>query len=343
MTLVEQVRRLLERLQVPPSGCVIAVSGGADSVALLRAMIGLRERDENGLLVIAHLNHRLRGDESDADEQFVRDLHHQLLQAGATNLQYCTKSVDVAARSGESGENLEAVARKERYDWLAEVATQFGLPRVVTGHTADDQAETVLLRLLRGTGLQGLRGIAPRRILTDGIEVVRPLLMCTRAKVLEFLHAEGQSFREDRSNADPRFMRNKIRGQLLPLLADEYNPAIASLLGRLAEQAGEVFSYVEGQAKDLLEQCELPPVGEMRILNRVRLSQAPRYLVCEAVRLMWRKAGWSFDGMRFSDWDRVAGVVFGEIPAVDLPGNIHVRAKERVTQFSPHVKGERGQ
>jgi tRNA(Ile)-lysidine synthase len=333
MTLLEQVRRMLARFQSPASGCVVAVSGGADSVALLRALISLREPDDSGPIVIAHLNHCLRGAESAADESFVVDLHRQMLQSGVANLVLRRERIDIGRLSKESGDNLEAVARQARYEWFGQVAAEHGLLRVATGHTADDQAETVLHRLLRGTGLQGLRGIADRRMLMRCIYAIRPLLSTTRADVLEYLKEFGQPFREDQSNADLRFTRNRIRHELLPQLTREYNPELASLLTRLAEQANEVFAGVEEQAMSLLKEVELPPAGDMRILDRSRLAAAPRYLIREVPRLVWRYANWSCDGMRFIDWDRIAGVVMGEIPAVDLPGNIHVRARDRVVQI----------
>src|SRR5947207_2864667 len=126
MTLLEQVRRMLARLQAPPTGCTVAVSGGADSVALLRALIALRENGDNSLLVIAHLNHRLRGVESDGDEQFVANLHTRLVEAGVANLEFRSERLDMAMRSRELGENLEAVARRERYRWLGQIAAEFG-------------------------------------------------------------------------------------------------------------------------------------------------------------------------------------------------------------------------
>src|SRR5207253_9701726 len=126
--------------------------------------------------------------------------------------------IDVRSTAGT--DNLEATARRVRYDWLSGVARVTGCSWVATGHTADDQAETVLHRLLRGTGLQGLRGIASRRPLAEGVEVVRPLLDVTRTEVLTFLQAEHQPARQERSNADLRFTRNRIRHGLLPHLAE---------------------------------------------------------------------------------------------------------------------------
>ncbi len=136
---------------------VVAVSGGPDSVVLLRALLAFRGR-EGPPLVLAHLNHQLRGAESEEDEQFVRDLHGRLVGEGHRGLRLCCERLNVAEQA--RGENLESVARRVRYAWLTRVAEEACLPFVATGHTADDQAETVLHRLLRGTGLRGLRGIA---------------------------------------------------------------------------------------------------------------------------------------------------------------------------------------
>src|SRR5262249_54909010 len=138
--------------------------------------------------------------------------------------------------------NREAHARRQRYDWLTKVAAESGIPWIATGHTADDQAETVLFRLLRGTGLDGLRGIAPIRALAGEVRVVRPLLSATRQDVLDYLAGLGQDYRTDESNADRRFTRNRIRHELLPLLARAYNPRVREVLCRLASQAAEVHT-----------------------------------------------------------------------------------------------------
>src|SRR5260370_36490025 len=219
MSLLEQVRSRLARLSGLPSSLVVAVSGGADSVALLRALLKLTPNTD---LIVAHMNHGLRGAESDADESFVRALHAELAAKGAVRLQFRCERCNMGEIALAEGANLEAVARRERYRWLAEVAASAGVAHVATGHTADDQAETVLFRLLRGAGLQGLRGIAARRNLRPGVELIRPLLSVTRRQVLEFLRDIVQPFREDRSNADLRFTRNRIRHELLPQLDANY-------------------------------------------------------------------------------------------------------------------------
>ena len=137
------------------------------------------------------------------------------------------------------------MARRLRYDWLTRVAGEAGAGWVATGHTANDQAETVLHRLLRGAGLRGLRGIAARRPLAAGVGLVRPLLDATRDEVMAYLEAIGQAYRQDSSNLDPALTRNRIRHQLLPRLAAEYNPQIVAVLGRLAGQAEEVYGAEE--------------------------------------------------------------------------------------------------
>src|SRR5262249_23000138 len=159
-------------------------------------------------------------------------------------------------------------------------------------------------------------------------------LSATRADVVAFLQEIGQPFREDRSNSDLRFTRNRLRHELLPYLAREYNPDIRSALARLAEQAGDAFAEIEAQAAAMLAECELPRAGDMLILDRTKLAAAPRHLIREALRLLWRRQDWPSDAMRFEDWDQVAAVVCGDLTAVDLPGRINVRGRGRVVQLT---------
>src|SRR5262249_4700454 len=208
---------------------------------------------------------------------------------GVPGLEVRCERADVAALAQAEGANVEGHARRLRYDWLARVAREAGAAWGATGHTADDQAETVLHRLLRGAGLKGLRGIAARPPLAPGVGLVRPLLRVTRDEVLTYLAAEGQEYRLDSTNADVERMRNRIRHELLPVLTRDYNPAAVSILGRLAEQAEEIYQSLEAQARALLAEAELPRVGPLLVFDRWRLAEAPPHLAREALRLTWER------------------------------------------------------
>lgn len=330
--LLAEVRRFCEAGK-PPRGIVVAFSGGPDSTALLHALVAVRY-GSTPPLIIAHLNHMLRGEESDADEQFVRQMHGRL-SSSAASIELRCERIDIAKQAEIEGANRESIARRERYAWLGRMASETGADWVATGHTADDQAETLLHRLLRGTGLQGLRGIAARRPLCDGVELVRPMLHVRRADVLAFLEQRGLPFRQDSSNFDISLTRNRIRHELLPLLANDYNPAVVRILGQLAEQAEEMHGTLSQLAEKLLADAELPRAGGRLIFNQDRLSAAPRHLIREALRLAWTREGWPLGEMGFADWDRLADVVQGERRAVDFPGGITARMQGRVVQLGP--------
>ena len=333
--LVDRVRRCVRSLEECGRGVVAAVSGGPDSVALLHALIAARNPAAPFALTVTHLNHQLRGAEGDADEAFTADLCARLTAAGVPALGLRVGRIDVAAEARAEGANLEATARRARYRWLAEVARESGACWVATGHTADDQAETVLHRLLRGAGLQGVRGIAARRELAPGVGVVRPLLRTTRAEVLAYLAGLQQPFRTDSTNSDPSYMRNRIRSELLPLLATRFNPAVASVLARLADQAGEAHRDEEAAAGGLLSAAELPRAGATLVFDRGRLAAAPRSLTRAALRLAWAREGWPLDAMTYDAWERLAGLAHGEGTAADLPGPIRGRVRGHILQLGP--------
>lgn len=201
---------------------VVALSGGGDSVALLDILARMEEMQLH--IVIAHLNHLLRGAESDGDAAFVREI------AGRYGLHAEIRSVDVRELSRQQQLSLEEAGRMARYAFLAEVAGKYGAKCTALGHHADDQAETVLMRLVRGSGASGLCAMAPKS--ADGSRV-RPLLQVGRREIEAYLTARGLAFRTDSSNKDVNFLRNRIRHELIPYLAG-YNPAIA---GRLADTA----------------------------------------------------------------------------------------------------------
>jgi tRNA(Ile)-lysidine synthase len=213
----------------------VAVSGGADSVALLCLLLELRS-ELGTVLSVAHVNHKLRGEEADEDERFVRKLARQ----HGLELHACEASVDGSHTSGVSS-GIEAAARELRYSFFRQLAREAGVTKIATAHTLDDQAETVLLRIFRGTGIRGLSGIHPRIVFEDQGhafgEVVRPLLAFRRAALQEFLRERGQSWREDSSNRDIAFLRNRARHRLLPMIGEEFGEAAIEHMGELAEIA----------------------------------------------------------------------------------------------------------
>ncbi len=201
---------------------VAGVSGGADSVALLDILCSLEELRLR--VIVAHLNHMLRGRDSDADTAFVSDM------ALKYNLPFESRSVDVYRFSMENRLSLEEGGREARYDWFDDVAARNGAQAVALGHHADDQAETVLMRLLRGAGATGLSGMSPRA----GGKYVRPLLCATRGEIEHYLRERNIPFRTDGTNSDTRFLRNRIRHELLPYLKT-YNPSIRDRLNATAQ------------------------------------------------------------------------------------------------------------
>jgi len=211
---------------------LVALSGGPDSVALLHALERIH-RHFHFQLAAAHLNHGLRGAESDRDEDFVRQLCEQL-----------RIELVVERATGLKPPNLEERARELRYQFLNRAADTLKAQFIMLGHHRDDQAETVLLRLLRGSGIAGLAGMAkvgPGRL-------VRPLLSIDRAAILAYLEAIGADHVVDSSNTESGAVRNRVRARLLPLLAGEYSPGIARRLASLALEMREVSSFIEGEA-----------------------------------------------------------------------------------------------
>lgn len=246
----------------------VAVSGGIDSVALLRLLLELSA--ELGIVLsVVHFNHKLRGAESDADERFVADLARQF------DLEFFCDSDDVGGHAREEGVSLETAARELRYGFFRHLISSGAthedvnipplsrnarqgwgnrthLNKIVTGHTLDDQAETVLMRIVRGAGFRGLGGIHPR-IAVEGDhgdvcgEIVRPLLEFRRRELESYLREVGQGWREDATNADSRFTRNRIRKLVLPLLEKDFNPAVSENLAELAEIARGEEDYWENE------------------------------------------------------------------------------------------------
>ena len=244
---VHHIRRL--ELLKPGDRVSVAVSGGADSVGLFRLLLELR--DELGIVVsVVHFNHKLRGPESEQDQEFVSALARDL------DLEFHTSIGDAAAEAAATGTSIEAAARTLRYSYFGELLSDEAdgtrrVDKIATGHTLDDQAETIMMRVVRGTGMRGLAGIYPVYELEQDDEVagevVRPLLEVRHDELTGYLTDIGQPWREDSSNTDKKFTRNRLRQVLMPLLEREFNPSVAQGLSELSEIARGEEDYWQNE------------------------------------------------------------------------------------------------
>src|SRR5437867_11319990 len=265
-----------KKLLRPDDRVLVAVPGGSDSVCLVMVLHEMRQRGVlPGLdLHVAHVNYGLRGEESEKDEAFVRDLATRL------SLPVHVERVHLVPRPGQA---LQSQARDARHAFVARVRRGYDLTAVATGHTADDQAETILMWLLRGSGTRGLAGIPGQR--GDGI--IRPILGVTREQVLNYLASRGIAYRTDASNATRVYRRNRIRHEILPLLRT-FNPRIVQGLARAAEILTAEAALLADLERDLWKAVVKDIVPGRVVLQGERLAQEPlgfqRRLIRRAVR-----------------------------------------------------------
>jgi tRNA(Ile)-lysidine synthase len=308
---------------------------------MLRAMLEIKQQcGGSGSLYVAHLHHGWRGKDADADEAWLAELCHKL------GVELRTGRADTVAIAAEDGDGLEAAARKARYDFLTSAAEKLGARYVAVAHTADDQVETVLHRILRGTGVEGLAGMPFTRPLSPAATLVRPLLTVQRRELLAYLSAIGQDYRTDPTNADVRWTRNRLRHELLPGLRRQFNANVDQALLRLAAQAGETQAVMSQLAEKLADGCvhvqrpttsekSTPPVVGLSIDCRL-LGDQPPLLVREVCKLAWKAAGWPLQSMGFDEWRQLSELVQGvKQEAVTLPANIRARRENDMLQLRP--------
>jgi tRNA(Ile)-lysidine synthase len=245
---------------------LLAISGGADSVAMLRLFLAIRQKWQLDL-VVAHYNHKLRAKESDDDEAFVRQLAME-------NGLECNVAVNVDPTLNAQAGNLEERARESRYAFFTGLAQQLIATKVALGHTMNDQAETILMRLLRGTGSTGLAGIPVAREQM----FIRPLLFTGRDEIRGFLERHQQSWREDASNADWRFLRNRMRHDLLPKLQQDYNPKIIETLSNTARVLSEEADALQQLAREFVVAHAIHETPGRLLLPAELLRAQPRGL-----------------------------------------------------------------
>jgi tRNA(Ile)-lysidine synthase len=292
---------------------VVGLSGGPDSVALTDALASLRRR-RGFRLVAAHLDHGLRADSAE-DAAFCAALCERL------GVPFRSAVADVRARARRERGGLEQAARRERYAFLRRVAGEERAAAVAVAHTRDDQAETLLLRLLRGAGATGLAGMRAR-----AGDLVRPLLVVSRDEVIAHLRERGLPWREDPSNADRAHWRNRVRHELLPYLEARFNPRVREALARTAAILGDEAGHLRAEAEALVERAARRE-GEVLVLSRSALVGAPTAVARAAIRQALLRAG----GLRqvgAGHVDRVLALACSKTPSgrrLPLPGGREVR------------------
>jgi tRNA(Ile)-lysidine synthase len=316
----EQARR--DRLISPGDRILIAVSGGADSVVLLHWLAGFAPSMRLRLYAF-HLNHQLRADAGE-DASFVEALGARL------GVETLVERRDVRRLCRAAGWSLEDGARRIRYEALAQAAERLAASKVAVAHTADDQAETVLLRLLRGSGLTGLGGIPRQRPLGGHATVIRPLLGVWRRDVLAYLKAHGLPHRQDPSNEDRAFLRNRIRHELLPHLEAEYHPRLREAMVQLAEQCRMDAAYLEAAAGRVHRRL-VKRAGPAEVAVTIdRFARLPQALQRQLVRQVVRQLRGTLQEFEFRHWRDVAALFEGRHGlAVHLPGGLEWRRRGR--------------
>lgn len=293
---------------------LVAVSGGADSVALLQALTKVAGRLDLQL-VVAHYNHRVRGEAADTDAEWVEDLARRL-----------GWPVSVEQAPEIPAELRENAAREERYAFLKRTAAATGATVIVTGHTRNDLVETVLHHLVRGTGITGLQGIPASRVLEENLRLVRPLLDVSREEILQFLTEISQDYRTDATNIDQRWTRNWVRHAVWPVLQERY-PQGDEAIARLARQAAETTEVLRWTGQQLLNAAVTHCTALQVELGVTAFLEVPRAAIREACVELWRQQGWPLGEMSYNRWNALVDLIFAPDGCRMFPGGVEARRR----------------
>lgn len=327
-----------KRYFAPQTGgtVVVAVSGGADSMALLALLARDHVAGSDLGIVAAHFDHRTRGLESAEDGRFVGEV------ASRWGAEVELGEGDAVAGASAGGRGPQATARELRYRFLTRIAAEYAAASVATGHHRDDRVETVLLRLVRGTSPEGLAALGPIEQL-HGVLIVRPLLAFSRASILAWAEATGVPFRDDPSNLETRYPRNRMRHEVLPLLA-EFNPRVDEAIVRLSTLAGSDSAFLSAAADDLLSAATESRVETIWRLAAAPLVDAPTALLSRAVIRGWAWCAPHGTPPPSGEW--IAGAVAflrrGRGGSVPVPGGGELRRSTGWIEFERQANGRGG-
>jgi tRNA(Ile)-lysidine synthase len=297
----------------PGDAVLVAVSGGPDSVALLHLLLDLAP-DMQLRLGMAHLNHGLRGADSDSDAEFVRSLADRL------NLPFFGRKADVEGFQKANRLSLEDASRRVRYAFFTETADANRYGKIALGHHGDDNAELVLLNLLRGSGPQGLSGIPPVR---EG-RFIRPLIDLTRDQIETFLQDRSIPYILDASNQDLRHRRNRIRHRLLPLIRQDYNPEISHTLSRLAAIMREENQWIDDLTDSALVTCVIEDEADRLVLSNEKLRQLELPLARRVLRKALLRVKGSLRRIRFSHIESILDLMGKDSTPISPPKQVHL-------------------
>jgi tRNA(Ile)-lysidine synthase len=247
---------------------LVSVSGGVDSMVMLHLLCSIQDRMQIKLFV-AHFNHRLRGMESDGDEQFVREA------ATEQSLECYVETADTRQMAETEKRSIQEVARNMRYEFLTKIRRAHGFQKIATAHNADDNAETILFNIFRGTGIHGMTGIPVER--QDQL-IIRPLLFATRSRILEYAQEHSIPYREDSSNATNKYTRNFIRHDVVPVIRENINPNLVITLNKSGRIFAQLESYLTTITTDILKTMVEERSPEVIVLNNTEFNAQPEFL-----------------------------------------------------------------
>ncbi len=313
----------------PRDSILVAFSGGPDSTCLLELLEGLR-KDYSLIIGIAHLNHKLRGKASDQDVEFACEV------AKRKGLMFTTSSANVREVAEKEKLSIEAAGRKLRYEFLLHSARSIGANKIAVGHTADDQAETILMRLLRGSGPEGFAGIPPVRRASGSASpvIIRPLINIWRSEIMEYLRAHRVRYREDETNLSLEYLRNRIRLKLIPELEANYNPQIKQRLVNAAAALAAESDFVETEARLLSEEILLERKPGWVAFNAVALGTLHAALRKRIILNLVRLARADAPMLETSHYEEADALLCAGKGKLDLPGKLRFEVSERTGLIS---------
>ena len=325
--LIERVLKTVRNYSMLEAGdsVLAAVSGGPDSVFLLLALNSLKRKFRLADIIVCNIDHGLRGDESKEDSIFVKELARKL------GLKFFHKTINLSS-AGSKKLSTEERAREARYKFFKETAASAGVRIIATGHTLDDQAETVLMRIIKGSSLKGVVGIAPVREEGD-LRFIRPMIELDKGEIVRYLDANNTPYRIDRTNLEPIYFRNIVRRQIIPFL-EKYNPRFKRALFSLAEHLREDFEFIENEKKRVGQ--DVNPSGSRRAEVALKdIVVQPRAIQKEILRDLLESAGGEVKKLSFRHWKEMERLLRskGKGISVDLPGGIRVTKGEKLLTF----------